>query len=113
MLKNDSPMNDNKFEYDFYWTIGAAPKVPPASDYTGNDILNLPIGQYTVVAVDKLDPGCVSPPFTVTVDPAKTMPVVSARVLKDLTICDPTKPDGVASADVGGDFVHYFFDVFF
>ncbi|HTH57763.1 MAG TPA: gliding motility-associated C-terminal domain-containing protein [Cyclobacteriaceae bacterium] len=105
-------VNDNKFKYDFYWTTGATPKVPPASDFTGNQVTNLPVGTYTVIAVDKSDTGCVSPPFTVVIDNEQAIPVVTARVLQDLTICDPARPDGSASADVAGDFIHYTFDWF-
>jgi hypothetical protein len=102
--------NDNKFDYNFKW--GKGNSVNPPVDYTTNDVVGLPAGNYTVVAIDKLDPGCVSPAVTVTIDNKQVIPVVSARVLKSLTICDPARPDGVASADVGGDFVHYRFDWF-
>jgi len=100
--------NDNKFDYNFMWGIGNT--VNPPVDYTTSDVKGLPAGNYTVVAVDKLDPGCFSPTVTVTVDNMQNFPVVTARVLKPLTICDPARPNGVASADVAGDFVHYTFD---
>ncbi len=92
------------------WGKGNA--VNPPSVYSTNDVTNLPAGNYTVVAIDKLDPGCVSPTLTVTIDNEQIIPVVTATVLKGLTICDPARPDGVASADVGGDVVHFSFDWF-
>ncbi|MBI1769517.1 MAG: gliding motility-associated C-terminal domain-containing protein [Bacteroidetes bacterium] len=101
-------VNDSKFDYNYFWAKGAS--VNPPVDYTTNNVSNLPAGTYTVVAVDILDAGCVSPTVTVTVNNEQVIPVVSARVLKNLTVCDPTKPDGEASADVGGDVAHYTFD---
>ena len=101
-------VNDNKFDYNYFWAKGAS--VNPPVDYTTNSVSNLPAGTYTVVAIDNLDAACVSPTFTVTVNNEQVIPVVSARVLKNLTMCDPTKPDGEASADVGGDVAHYTFD---
>jgi hypothetical protein len=64
------------------------------------------------VATDKLDNGCVSAPITVTIELDQELPVVSAEMLRPLTFCDPTKPDGVATANVGGDVVNYVFDWF-
>jgi len=101
-------VNDNKFDYNFFWGKGNA--VNPPVDYNTNDVTGLPAGNYTVVAIDKLDPGCVSQTVTVTIDNMQSFPVVTARVLKPLTICDPKRPDGVASANVRGDSVHYTFD---
>ncbi len=103
-------VNDNLFDYNFFWGKGTA--VHPPDDYTTNDVHNLPAGVYTVVAIDKLDPGCISPTVTVTIDNEQVIPVVTAEVLKGLTICDPARPDGVASADVASDFVHYTFNWF-
>jgi gliding motility-associated-like protein len=39
-------------------------------------------------------------------------PVVTALALSPLTMCDPARPNGVASADVGGDVIHYTFNWF-
>lgn len=103
-------VNDNKFEYDFGWSNGATAKATP--DFTGNNVGNLAAGTYTVVATDRADTGCVSPSVTVVIDNMQVIPVVSAGVLKALTICDPARPDGVAAADVGGDITRYTFDWF-
>jgi len=103
-------VNDNKFNYNFFWAKGNT--VNPPVDYTTNDVTGLPAGNYTVVAVDKTDNGCVSPSVTVTIDNAQIIPVITASVLKPLTICDPARPDGVAAANVGGDIIHYTFDWF-
>jgi hypothetical protein len=100
--------NDNKFRYNFMWGKGNA--VNPPIDFTTSDVFGLPAGNYTVVAVDTLDAGCVSPMVTVTIDNMQTFPIVSTKVRQPLTMCDPARPDGVASADVGGDVVHYTFD---
>jgi hypothetical protein len=102
-------VNDNKFDYDFYWGTGTAVN-PAAPNYTGNDVTGLTAGTYTVVAIDKLDAGCVSPTATVVIENLQVTPVVSTNILKNLTFCDPAKPDGEASANVGGDVIHYFFD---
>ena len=101
--------NDNKFEYDFEWSIGGAPNTPP--DFI-NDATGLAAGDYTVVAVDKLNSICRSAPITVTViiDQAPIVPV--AVMLRPQTFCDPANPDGVATANVGGDVSNYVFDWF-
>lgn len=103
-------VNDNKFDYNFLWSNG--PVAKPTPDFTGNDYAGLAAGTYTVVAVDKLDNTCSSQTISVVVTNEQIIPVVTARVLQDLTMCDPAKPDGVASADVGGDLIHYSFDWF-
>ena len=99
-----------KFDYNFSWSKG--PTVKPVPDFTTFYVQNLPAGMYTVQATDKADNGCVSPAVTVTIENKQEIPVVTAKVLNDLTICDPTRPDGVGSADVNGDFAHYTFDWF-
>jgi len=102
--------NDNKFEYDFFWSIGTVNK--PVADYTGNLVGNLPAGDYTAFAIDRLDPFCVSDNATVTIKNEQVFPSVTALMVRPLTICDPARPDAVAAATVGGDIVHYFFDWF-
>ncbi|MBS1681223.1 MAG: gliding motility-associated C-terminal domain-containing protein [Bacteroidetes bacterium] len=102
-------VNDNKFDYNYFWGIGTTVN-PATPDFTGNDIVNLPAGNYTAIAVDKLDPGCISPMDTATIADKRSYPTVTTQVVKGLTICDPARPDGDVSANVAGDVVHYFFD---
>jgi hypothetical protein len=115
--------NDSQFDYNFVWNKGnsvsspydyAPSPIPPSNiPGNGNDVTSLAAGKYTVMAIDNVDPGCVSPPVTVTVRNNRVFPLVTATS-KALTICDTTfaKPDGYASADVGGDFISYTFDWF-
>ncbi len=104
-----SIVNDNKFDYNFYWGIGNTVN-PATPDYTTDDVQNIPDGNYTVVAIDILDNTCVSQPVTVVVDKNQATPAVTTALLKALTFCDPTKPNGQAAASVGGDVQHYSFD---
>jgi gliding motility-associated-like protein len=49
---------------------------------------------------------------TVTVTDDRIIPIAVAAPLSPLTICDPTNPDGVAAANVGGDVINHTFDWF-
>jgi hypothetical protein len=101
--------NGNSFGYDYNWYIGTQVKTTP--DFPqGKQVDGLPDGDYTVVAVSTLDNFCQSVPLTVTITKEQVFPVVSASAQAALTICDPTRPDGVASASVNNDIVNYTFD---
>src|SRR5690606_21737292 len=67
---------------------------------------------YTIVAVDRADGLCSSMPQTVVVEDLKQFPSVTAVAEERLTICDPLRPDGAASASVDGNIVDYRFDWF-
>lgn len=94
--------------YNYQWYIGNAVKA--TSDFTGKQNNSLPTGEYTIVAVDQSDATCASSPETVTIENSQIFPEVSAMPIEPLTMCDPTKPDGVASASVNGDVINYTFD---
>ena len=100
----------NSNSYNYNWYIGNTIKA--AADYTGKQVNNLSNSDYTVVAVDQADAFCESVPETVTVDDANVFPLVSAMQVAPLTICDPARPDGVATASVNGDVINYSFDWF-
>lgn len=94
--------------YDYRWSAGDVVKAVP--DFTGKQNPGLPAGNYTVVAIDLADPFCASPAQTVTIETSQVFPTATAQALEPLTICDPLRPDGVATAHVNGDVVNYRFD---
>jgi uncharacterized protein (DUF2141 family) len=96
----------NPNDYNYNWYFGNTVKVTPDSVQKG--MTNLAPGNYIIKAIDQLDAAC-SVSDTVTVRDQRMFPVVSAEVLSPLTICDPSKPDGVASANVKGNFIDYDF----
>jgi uncharacterized protein YcfL len=101
--------------YTYNWFIGGDVKATtdfPAVAQPAKEILGLPAGQYTVVAVDNSDAGCVTEPITVTVENMQVMPVVTAMGLAPLSNCDPARPNGVATATVNGSIVGYHFEWF-
>jgi len=97
--------NDN---YEYQWFIGAVVNATP--DFTGKYNNDLPAGDYTVVAIDNTDAFCTSIPKTVTIENAQIIPAVTAEAEGPLTICDPARPDGAASASVSRDVINYHFD---
>jgi hypothetical protein len=97
----------NSNSYNYNWYIGNA--VKPTANFTGKQVNNLPNSDYTVVAVDQADAFCESEPVTVTVTDDKIFPIVSAMQIAPLTVCDPARPDGVASASVNGNVIDYSF----
>ena len=109
--------NDFAFNYDFEWSIGKGRKIP-ADFFNATPVATAPAigfgpGHYTVIALNKNgNPNCKSDTLSVEIRPDLKIPTVEARMLNPLTFCDPTKPDGVATADVGGDVINYFFDWF-
>ena len=84
--------------YTFRWYRGN--NVKPSADYTGSTVNNLAQGNYTVVATDN-NTQCSSDPVTVTIN--KTVPpTVAATKGADNTSCDPSLPNGTASATANG-----------
>ncbi len=103
--------NDNSLDYNYNWYDGSAVKA--LADHSGQLINNLVAGQYTMVAVDKVDNFCVTLPQTVIVNDERVLPVVTAMVLSPVTNCDLTKANGGVSASIeNGDVVAYTFDWF-
>lgn len=94
--------------YQYHWFNGDA--VKPTPDFTGKNNNTLPTGNYTVVAIDNSDAFCTSVPKTVTVEDARIFPDVNAGAVEPLTMCDPARPDGTASASVNGNVINYRFD---
>lgn len=97
-------------DYDYNWSFGAVPKVVP--DFNIPLITSLPDSTYTVIAVDRSEPTCQTTPQTVIVTDERVFPVVTAVANAPVVNCDPTRPNGVASASVGGDIINYEFDWF-
>ena len=101
--------------YTYNWFIGSTVKATtdfPAVTQPAKEILGLPAGEYTVVAIDNSDAGCVTEPVTVVVENQQIMPVVTAMGLSPLSNCDPARPNGVATATVNGSIVGYRFEWF-
>lgn len=84
--------------FKFEWYAGTA--VKPAPDFTGDTWNNRPPGSFTVVATNNSSK-CVSAPETVAVIKTSA-PVVTATKTSDMTSCDPTQPNGSATASVPG-----------
>jgi len=101
-------VNDNSLEYSYSWSIGTV--VKPTADYTGKQVNNLGVGSYTLIATDFADNFCVSQPKTVLLEDMRVTPPVAAALSSPLTNCDPVKANGVATASVNGDVLHYTFD---
>lgn len=101
--------NDNVADYTYNWYDGSV--VDATIDHTGKQVINLPKGKYTMVAVDISDSFCVSPEQTVEITDERLFPVVTASVLSLMTNCDPAKANGGATAGIGnGDVTNYNFD---
>ncbi len=95
-------------DYTYNWYFGDAVKAVP--DSIGKGATLLPAGNYTIVAVDNLEPTCQTLPQTVTVVDETITPQPTAIPLSDVTNCDPAKQNGAASASVDGDVINYTFD---
>jgi gliding motility-associated-like protein len=100
----------NSNSYNYQWYNGNAVKA--TTDFLGKQNNTLPAGDYTLVAVDQADAFCASPAQTVNIENLQIFPVVTATEIEPLTLCDPARPDGVASASVSGDVINYVFDWF-
>jgi gliding motility-associated-like protein len=96
--------------YDYQWFVGNAVKTNP--DFNGKQSNGLAEGEYTIVAIDQADPFCTSAPQTVLIENNQVFPIATAVAVEPLTICDPARPDGVASASVAGNVTQYRFDWF-
>ncbi|MEO5603584.1 MAG: gliding motility-associated C-terminal domain-containing protein [Cyclobacteriaceae bacterium] len=94
--------------YNYQWYVGSVVKA--TIDFNGKQNTTLPTGNYTVVSIDQADAFCTSTPETVTIENLQVIPNVTAIALEPLTMCDPAKPDGVASAAVNGDVINYSFE---
>lgn len=106
-----SVTNTSSFEYTYNWYNGDDVKATP--DYTpGKEVAGRGIGTYTVQAVDNLDNFCRSTPKTVVVNDRRSFPSVTAMALAALTVCDPQKLNGVATAHVNNNVSNYNFNWF-
>lgn len=94
-------------EYNYSWYEGETVQATP--DFTGRFINTATNATYLIVAVDQLDPSCEARD-TVVVEDGRIYPVVTAGVINPLTMCDETKPDGVAFASVEGNVIDYSFE---
>ena len=92
--------------YTFEWYKGNK----PTPDFTGAVYQNLAAGEYILVAT-RNSSKCSSDPVKVTIEQT-VPPVVTASVVGHQTSCDPTQPNGSASADVGGVTTGYTFEWF-
>lgn len=84
--------------FTFKWYNGSS--VKPAPDFTGSSYINRAAGSYTLVVTNNVSQ-CSSAPITETIVQT-TAPTVSVTKLSDQSSCDETKPNGAASANVGG-----------
>ena len=82
--------------YNFNWYEGSSVSASP--DYTGMVWSGLAPGNYTVVAIDAIQPTCISDPVTIEVTNETVDPVVVVNELSPVTHCDPARPDGALSA---------------
>ena len=82
--------------FTFRWYRGNV--VKPSPDFTGNTASNLPVGNYTVVALANASQ-CLSDPVTVTIDQS-VKPVITASAVSPMTSCDAALPNGSATASV-------------
>jgi gliding motility-associated-like protein len=96
--------------YNYEWYAG--PSVGGSPLYTTKDVQGVPIGQYTVVAVNPTHAFCTSGPYTIDVPDARVLPPVVAVQKSPLTYCDPANPNGVAFATVEDGVTGYTFDWF-
>lgn len=100
--------NNSSNDYTYNWYIGNAVTASP--NFTGKQVNNLPIGLYTVEAIDNLDNFCTAGPITVEIVDGRENPIVTAIESAPLTVCDLTRADGVAFASVNGSVTNHIFD---
>jgi len=111
---------------------GAPRPIPPATDIdmvwyidgvasgTAYSLSNLGTADFvghtiSVIAYDRVDPDptlCRSAEMIVPVTDERIYPAVIANPLRAVSNCDPTIPNGMAIASVGGDIINYTFDWF-
>jgi hypothetical protein len=100
----------NDFYYELYGGFGVTPdSLLLSSNFT--NFANLPVGNYTVIAIDKVTK-CVSNPATTTITDATVAPVANFTS-EDQISCDPNNPTGKLMASVGtGSITDYTFEWF-
>ncbi len=96
--------------YTYQWYEGSSATGPVV--FTGQEIADVPMGTYTVVAIDPSNVDCVSRPYTTEVTDRRRYPNVTAMLKNPLTHCDPALANGVAFAAVDGQIMGYTFDWF-
>jgi hypothetical protein len=107
---NGVPNAVNQNAFRFEWYINNVLTYTQKKIQLGMNDLNKSI---SVVAIEINDPAnCQSPSIVVPFDDMRVAPPVTAEALAPVTNCDPTIPNGVASASVDGDFINYDFDWF-
>lgn len=100
--------NGSSNDYTYNWYAGNVVTATPS--FTGKQVNNLPVGFYTVEAIDNFDNFCVAGPITVEIVDGRENPVVTTVESAPLTVCDLTRADGVATATVSGNVTNYTFD---
>jgi gliding motility-associated-like protein len=99
----------NKYNYE--WFIETVKANADFVETFNTPVTGLTAGNYIVKIVDQDDATCFLMD-TVRVDDRRIYPIVFAEPLAPVTICDPSRPDGVAIANVDGDIIYHDFDWF-
>ncbi|HEX5172251.1 MAG TPA: gliding motility-associated C-terminal domain-containing protein, partial [Cyclobacteriaceae bacterium] len=94
--------------YNYEWYSG--PTVGTTPVFTTNEVLIAPIGVYTVVAKHPTLNFCTSIPGTAEVTDGRVYPQPVVTLKSPLTYCDPSRPNGVARAEVNGTVTGYTFE---
>jgi hypothetical protein len=100
-------VNGGTAGFTFEWSDG--PVVKPSPDFVGANYTPLSAGDYTLLVTD-IASNCTSNPVTVTV--VQTVPIsVTATKVSDMTSCDPSQPNGAATALAtgGGTYTYQWF----
>ena len=96
--------------YDYNWYVGNT--VTGTPDYTGKNVSDLDMGDYTIIAVDQGDPTCTSMPVTLTIGDGRMYPQLELVQVNPVTNCDPSRPNGAAKATVNGIDIGFTFEWF-
>jgi gliding motility-associated-like protein len=99
----------NKYNYE--WFIETVKANADFVETFNTPVTGLTAGNYIVKIVDQDDATCFLMD-TVRVDDRRIYPIVFAEPLAPVTICDPSRPDGVAIANVDGDIIYHDFNWF-
>ncbi len=91
----------NNYTYNWTGTNGFAA--------TGRDVIGVPMGDYTVTAVDNLDAFCTADTLVSVVE-EQIYPELMLEALAPNTACVDSLADGVGRATVNGEFVGYTFE---
>ena len=89
---------NGNFEYN--WYIGDQVGITP--DFTGQAVGGLPIGLYTVVALETDTTFCLSDPVVVEIRDERIKPVITITEDNPLTFCWSDDPNGQFTATVNG-----------